>query len=370
MSIFILTLLVASGLVTTSSFASGTKYSQRYDGTSSRYEWNPSLPPSRTRSNRNARQDNLSSWHNKDTQPVAEASRRSFSVKPDTITATITLPRSGASKTPSLPPPEPLPEPEDISVDPIADPQTDPPIYEAPYVDSVEPVVRTTLLTPLSHGYIVAFVRKSLLSRLNGDHPNGQVVNLTPKSSFQLKKSEEPAFLMYIPPDQTRTFGDAQYSLRDGRRTRTRLSRHNRQRDDRAPGHRHLSLDYDDNIHDGDELSDRRRMRQLGLRARRPQRESPRNAFVNGNEVLLEERLIPGLNGPGMLTYLPKNPLSSSSFPVGPAQIAPNTFLMLDPRESQRNVFAPGPANLFETPSPRKPLFPGLLPFEGLRPVL
>ncbi|XP_077536185.1 uncharacterized protein LOC144148535 [Haemaphysalis longicornis] len=188
------------------------QFSQRLDAPFSAFGWAPLVPVAANPQNLQQPVDNGRSYNarNQDNTPPANGAvdnPRLLSASPPhsrTVTASITWPPDHA------PDPGPLPD-DDIDGsgqqddDPIAAPQTDPPVLETPNGRHHEDdrVVKTTLRTPLSHGYVVALVKKP---RRLKSYFKSKVQDAVP--------DDQPAFFVYMPPNRQNGIRRNQLALR------------------------------------------------------------------------------------------------------------------------------------------------------------
>ncbi|CAN7978905.1 unnamed protein product, partial [Ixodes persulcatus] len=187
----------------------GTTFSQRYDASTPTGSWHPSGPPP-SRSQLQSRSGG-SYYPYPDSLPPQDIyqnaapprQRQPFindgggSPESRTVTASITWPRERR-----VPEPEPRPFPRGDYDDSGAVPDLDPPSAGTRSARQNDQVVRTTLLTPLSHGYVVALAKKSLLPGGNNGGAAGSLHNLRPKLLDSFKEADQPAFLVYVPPNR------------------------------------------------------------------------------------------------------------------------------------------------------------------------
>ncbi|KAH6925679.1 hypothetical protein HPB50_008552 [Hyalomma asiaticum] len=172
-------------------FARGGQFSQRLEAPIAAYGWTPLVPVStRTQNGRvYTTQDGAPQVYRQGSGASVDTSRQLSSPQSRTVTASITWPpEQPGQQQPAVPPRDEVvggPE-EDVAV-----PETDPPTFDGRPENRV---VETTLKTPVSHGYVVALVKK----------PNQL------KSYFKSKvpgavRDDQPAFFVYVPPSRRGT---------------------------------------------------------------------------------------------------------------------------------------------------------------------
>ncbi|CAN8000022.1 unnamed protein product, partial [Ixodes hexagonus] len=192
----------------------GKSYSQRHDASTPPGSWHPSgPPPSRSQfQSRSGRPylpypDSLlpQDIYQNGAPPRQPQTSINEGGGPEsrTVTASITWPRERRAQESD---PQPYPR-DDYNDPPEAVPDSDPPSLGRLSSRQSDQVIRTTLLTPLSHGYVVALAKKSLLPRGNGGGAAGSLLNIKPRLQDAFREEDQPAFLVYVPPNRNRLDG-------------------------------------------------------------------------------------------------------------------------------------------------------------------